>query len=53
MDTSNDDWNVDCSDDEKYEIKSKWVTVGVRSFLLPFFQVRLGYLIHFFFSRIC
>lgn len=24
-----DDWSVECSDDEKYEIKTKWVTVGV------------------------
>lgn len=25
-----ENWNIDCSDDEKYEVKSKWVTIGVR-----------------------
>ena len=24
-----EDWSVECSDDEKYEIKSKWATIGV------------------------
>lgn len=28
---NSEDWNVDCSDDEKYETKQKWVTVGVRT----------------------
>lgn len=30
---SGEDWAVDCSDDEKYEISKKWITVGVRIFL--------------------
>lgn len=36
----NGDWNVDCSDDEKYEIKSKWATVGVSLFHLKMYRTQ-------------